>query len=165
MKTLLTGGLVGAILVYFLDPAHGSQRRGSLMQKAGSSTGPLSKATAPLSKATAPLSKAKAPLSKATGMMKGRGSHQPDNPHPDDQTLRDRVESEIFRDTETSRENININVVNGVVTVRGELPNQGEIDALVKRIQGIANVRGVESFLHLPGTPAPNKVESIRASS
>lgn len=158
MKTLLSGTVVGALLVYFLDPAHGSQRRSSLMQKAGSSAGPLTKATGTVTKATGP-------ITKATSAVKGVMPRQPDNPNPDDGTLRDRVESEIFRDTETSRENININVVNGVVTVRGELPNQGEIDDLVKRIQSIPNVKGVESFLHLPGTPAPNKVESIRASS
>lgn len=144
MKTLFAGGLVGALLAYFLDPSHGSQRRSSTMQKVSTaSTGPLSK---------------------ATNMVPGMKSRQPDNPNPDDQTLRDRVESEIFKDTETSRENININVVNGIVTVRGELPNQGEIDNLVKRIQSIPNVKGVQNLLHLPGTPAPNKADSLRVS-
>lgn len=144
MKTLLAGGLVGALLAYFLDPTHGNQRRNNAMQKVGSSGGN--------------------PISKVTGMMQGSMPHQPDNPNPDDKTLTDRVESEIFSDTETSRENININVVNGIVTVRGELPNQGEIDDLVKRIQSIPNVKGVQNFLHLPGTPAPNKVDSLRVS-
>lgn len=144
MKTLFAGGLVGALLAYFLDPTHGNQRRNNTMQKVSSSGA--------------------GPISKVTGMMPGRTSHQPDNPNPDDNTLKDRVESEIFSDTETSRENININVVNGIVTVRGELPNRGEIDDLVKRIQSIPNVKGVENFLHLPGTPAPNKAESLRVS-
>lgn len=144
MKTLFAGGLVGALLAYFLDPTHGNQRRNNVMQKVGSSGG--------------------SPISKVTGMVQGTMPHQPDNPNPDDGTLKDRIESEIFSDTETSRENININVVNGIVTVRGELPNQGEIDDLVKRIQSVPNVKGVQNFLHLPGTPAPNKAEALRVS-
>ena len=87
-----------------------------------------------------------------------------DNIDPDDNTLRDRIESEIFRDELTSREFININVVGGIAEIRGEQPTQADMDALIRRVQGIRDVRGVHSYLHLPGTEAPNKAEVIQAS-
>ena len=39
--------------------------------------------------------------------------------------------------------------------LRGELPSQDLIDALVDRTRQIHGVRDVESLLHLPGTEAP----------
>ena len=41
------------------------------------------------------------------------------------------------------------------VQLRGELPSQDLIDALVNRTQQIHGVRDVESLLHLTGTEAP----------
>ena len=46
---------------------------------------------------------------------------------------------------------ININAQEGVVQLRGELPSQDLIDALVERTQKIQGVREVESLLHTPG--------------
>src|SRR5579884_2528280 len=89
--------------------------------------------------------------------------HKPDNPTPDDGALKERVQTEIFRDPETSRANINVGVVNGVVTLRGELPHPEDINALIARVQSIPNVRDVQSYLHLPNTVAPNKQEVIDA--
>jgi hypothetical protein len=41
------------------------------------------------------------------------------------------------------------------VQLRGELPSQTLIDALVARTRAIQGVREVESLLHTTGTPAP----------
>jgi osmotically-inducible protein OsmY len=156
MKGLLTAGIVGALLAYFLDPKSGSRRRAVATDKIGKYGRKAGKTVA---------SNAQYIGGQVQGAAHEHMPHQPDNPHPDDRTLRDRVESEIFRDTETSRENINVEVVNGIVTVRGEQPTQAAIESLVDRIRAIPNVRGVDNLLHLPGTPAPNKVDSLRASS
>lgn len=87
-----------------------------------------------------------------------------DDPDPDDNTLRDRVESELFRFQEIPKGDININVENHVVVVRGQVKDQATIDMIVDLIGDIPDVEGVESFLHLPGEPAPNKEEAIEAS-
>ena len=103
-----------------------------------------------------------------SGMVGGSAqgaAHAPDNPTPDDGALKERVQSEIFRDPETSRANINVGVVNGVVTLRGELPHPEDINALIARVKSIPNVREVQSYLHLPNTVAPNKEEAIEASN
>ena len=73
----------------------------------------------------------------------------------DDATLKDKVESELFRDEHEVKGSISINAQEGVVQLRGELPSQDLIDALVDRTQKIHGVREVESLLHPPGTEAP----------
>jgi hypothetical protein len=73
----------------------------------------------------------------------------------DDATLKDKVESELFRAEHEVKGAININAQQGVVQLRGEVPSQGLIDALVERTQRIQGVREVESLLHTPGTEAP----------
>jgi len=78
--------------------------------------------------------------------------------HPkqyDDATLKDKVESELFRDEHEVKGSISVNAQEGVVQLRGELPSQNLIDALVERTRQIHGVRDVESLLHLPGTEAP----------
>jgi osmotically-inducible protein OsmY len=78
--------------------------------------------------------------------------------HPkqyDDATLKDKVESELFRDEQEVKGSISVNAQQGVVQLRGELPSQDLIDALVDRTQQIHGVREVESLLHLTGTEAP----------
>ena len=73
----------------------------------------------------------------------------------DDATLKDKVESELFRDEHEVKGAININAQEGIVQLRGELPSQDLIDALVERTQKIHGVREVENLLHTPGTEAP----------
>ena len=73
----------------------------------------------------------------------------------DDATLKDKVESELFRDEHEVKGAINVNAQEGVVQLRGQLPSQDLIDALVDRTQKIQGVRGVENLLHTPGTEAP----------
>ena len=54
--------------------------------------------------------------------------------------------------------------VDGVVTLRGQVGGddaQAEVERAVSETPGVV---AVESFLHTPGTPAPNKAASLRAS-
>lgn len=148
--TILTGAALGATLVYFLDPKKGRDRRQKL--------GPITQKAGETQKRAAPLA------GRAYNTMKEKVGHTPNNPDPDDVTLRDRVESEVFRDPHTSREHINVNVVDGIVELRGEQSTQDDIDKLVKTVRDIANVKDVHNYLHLPGTPAPNKESVIQSS-
>lgn len=155
---------IGAAIVYFLNPSKGGRSSDvssftSSASQAGSQAFGAIKDKVP-EVANAAVSAKEA--AKTAAAQAGK-AHQHDNNAPDDNTLRDRVESEIFATDETSRENINIDVFNGVVTVRGQLPQQSEIDALVKRIEAVRNVSGVNNLLHLPGTVAPNKEGAVEA--
>lgn len=188
MRKFLLAGMIGGVIAYFLDPNKGSKRRSSVagtlggparnfgrggssggqnsapQSGAGSSSSSQFAAAEQQSWAATQTGENVQPATGNQSTVSERVSAQRDNPNPDDLTLRDRVESQIFADTETSRENININVIDGIVEVRGELP-QGEIDALLQHIKGIPDVKGVHSYLHTPGTPAPNKVSVLEVSS
>lgn len=73
----------------------------------------------------------------------------------DDATLKDKVETELFRDEQEVKGAINVNAQEGIVQLRGQLPSQDLIDALVDRTRKIHGVRDVENLLHTPGTEAP----------
>jgi osmotically-inducible protein OsmY len=77
--------------------------------------------------------------------------------NPDDQTLVDRVESEIFRDRQEVKGKVNINAEEGVVVLRGELDSQDLIDDLANAVRDVDGVRNVENLLHTPGTEAPSR--------
>jgi osmotically-inducible protein OsmY len=73
----------------------------------------------------------------------------------DDATLKDKVESELFRDEHEVKSRLSVNAQEGVVQLRGEVPSRDLIDALVERTRKIKGVRDVENLLHTPGTEAP----------
>jgi osmotically-inducible protein OsmY len=72
----------------------------------------------------------------------------------DDNTLRAKVETELFRDADVPKGQINVNVQEGVIQLRGEVPDPEMIRDLVEKARSIQGVRDVENLLHLPGTPA-----------
>jgi hyperosmotically inducible periplasmic protein len=155
-RTLIIGGILGALSAYFLDPNTGKRRRHVTRDKAGSllnKTGRTAHHTAEYAGG------------RVEGILRETVPHPPDNPNPDDNTLRDRVESEVFRDPRYSREHLNIEVAKGVVDVHGQLSGQGEIDDLVRRVKQVPDVKGVQNHVHLPGTPAPNKKDSLQIGS
>ena len=143
MPVFLFAGAVGAALAYFFDPDNGNRRRKLTADKVGKyfrSTGRLAQDMA----------------AQAEG-MKQKATHlkEEDKPQPDDVTLARKVESEIFRGRDVPKGQINVNAEDGVVTLRGEVPDETMLNALVERTREIAGVRQVESLLHLPGQDAP----------
>jgi hyperosmotically inducible periplasmic protein len=82
----------------------------------------------------------------------------------DDETLRQRVESQLFRDRHIPKGHLNINCEHGMVILRGELDSPSEIAQLEERVRSIPGVRGVQNLVHPHGTPAPNKQRSWAAS-
>lgn len=89
----------------------------------------------------------------------------PDNPFPDDSTLRDRIESELFRDGSVLKGEIGINVARGVVELRGQVDDRADIARTEEKARLIPGVHSIHNYLHLPGTPAPNKAPALTISS
>jgi hypothetical protein len=83
------------------------------------------------------------------------------NPEPkrdmDDVTLARKVETEIFRPQGAPKGKIDVNAVEGVVWLRGEVKNQAQQTEIEAKVRAIPEVRGVENLLHLPKTPAPSR--------
>lgn len=72
---------------------------------------------------------------------------------PDDGTLVDRVESQLFRASDVPKGQIKIDAADGVVTLRGEV-DATMIDEIGVRVAAVEGVTRVENLLHPPGTPA-----------
>jgi osmotically-inducible protein OsmY len=67
---------------------------------------------------------------------------------PNDETVADKIRSEVLRHYDGSR--INVNVEHGVAVLRGELNRPDEIRALVHDVERVPGVREVRSLLHTP---------------
>jgi hypothetical protein len=81
-------------------------------------------------------------------------------PGMDDVTLARKVETEIFREADAPKGEVDVNAVDGVVWLRGEVKHPDDIRGLEERVRTIPEVRGVENLLHLPKTPAPTRADT-----
>lgn len=78
----------------------------------------------------------------------------------DDTTLTRKVETEVFRGTRGLKSKVDINVVHGVVELRGQVRTPDDVKKLEAQAKAIPEVRGVENFLHLPKTPSPTRTDT-----
>jgi hypothetical protein len=144
---VLSGAVAGAVAVYFLDPQHGSARRAQFVDWSGARLRRGWKAVNELGARTG--ANASALPQRMVSLRSG--------PRPaDDLTLRDRVESEVFRNGDLPKGQINLDVESGVVTIRGQVENAFQIASVEKAVLKVPGVVGVENLLHVDGTPAPN---------
>jgi osmotically-inducible protein OsmY len=151
MKRLIAAGVaVGAALAFFFDPKNGTRRRhefrdrfAAVFRHTGKTAGQFGESAK---------SSGYALKQKATNMK-----DSPPKEQPDDVTLARKVETEIFRDPEVPKGDININAENGVVFLRGAVNDESLIEALAESARKVQGVREVENLLHVSGTPAPTK--------
>ena len=150
MKRLFAlGAAMGAALAYFFDPETGNRRRSmtrdrvlAFFRRTGHQAGRAGQAA----------------KSQAYGVTQ-KAVHLKDRTkeEPDDATLAHKVETELFRDADVPKGDINVNAENGVVYLRGQVADEGLAETLGKSARKIQGVREVENLLHTPGTPAPTK--------
>ena len=89
-----------------------------------------------------------------------RFTHIWSGPPVDEVALKQRVESEIFRDPQVPKGDINLDVRGGVVVLRGQVKQPEQIEVLERDVRRVPGVGRVENLLHVEGTPAPNKADS-----
>jgi osmotically-inducible protein OsmY len=87
----------------------------------------------------------------------------------DDITLARKIESEVFRDADAPKGSVNVNVIDGIVELRGQVQQPEQVKALGDAVAAVDGVRGVENLLHTPGsepghTP-PGRFRGDRAKS
>jgi osmotically-inducible protein OsmY len=147
MRKLL--GLVGlgAALTYFFDPEQGRRRRAMTRDRAAGFFRRRVRETGRLGRSAS---------AQAEGLVqKAKHLEEEPKPQPDDVTLTRKVETEIFRDADIPKGQINVNAENGKVYLRGEVGEPELIKDLEKRARKVQGVQEVENLLHLPGTEAP----------
>jgi osmotically-inducible protein OsmY len=149
MKRLLAFAAAAAAVTFFFDPENGARRRNvtrdrvlAFFRQSGRKAGRTGRSVA----------------SEAYG-LKQKAVHMKEEarPEPDDVTLARKVETEIFRDAEVPKGNINVNAEGGKVFLRGEVQDPSMIEDLEKAARKVQGVREVENLLHAPGTPAPTR--------
>jgi hypothetical protein len=72
-----------------------------------------------------------------------------------DETLKSKIESEVFRHAGADKGRVNVNSQHGVVQLRGEVESQELVDDLVERVRAVDGVVRIENLLHVPGEPVP----------
>ena len=130
---------LGAALSYFFDPENGRRRRKVAADRLAALTRRHGKRMI------------KGTVSRAQA-LKQRSTHlrEESKPQPDDVTLARKVETEIFRDAEVPKGQINVNAENGKIVLRGEVDSPELIDDLVAKARKVQGVEEVESLLHTP---------------
>jgi osmotically-inducible protein OsmY len=147
MRKLL--GLVGlgAALTYFFDPEQGRRRRAMTRDRFAAFFRRRVRETERLGRSAS---------AQAEGLVqKAKHLEEEPKPQPDDVTLTRKVETEIFRDADVPKGQINVNAENGKIYLRGEVGEPELIKDLEKRARKVQGVQEVENLLHLPGTEAP----------
>jgi osmotically-inducible protein OsmY len=140
------GAAVGAALMWLFDPSEGRRRRATARDRG----------LAFLRRGARRGARAGRGIGAEAYGLRQKAAHLREQPKQyDDQTLKDKVESELFRDAHAPKGHVNVNAQNGVVQLRGEVDSPELIDELVRRARKVQGVQEVENLLHLPGTPAP----------
>ncbi|HEX6509059.1 MAG TPA: hypothetical protein VF221_15630 [Chloroflexota bacterium] len=155
LRSWVVAGIVGIALAYLLDDERGARWRLLARQVSG------------VLRRTEPLRSAQGARGRDGRADQRREEtifmSQPDNPNPDDNTLRDRIESVVFGPDAPQGE-YNLNVADGIAELHGQLDTEEDIDTLIAMVASVRDVVAVESYLHLPGEVAPDKASAIRAS-
>lgn len=146
MRVFALGGALGALMAYFFDPQSGKLRRHVALDRAAGFFRSTGRQAARAGRGLA---------ADAYGVSQKVQHRKEERKDYDDATLADKVRSEVFRDPDVPKGKLNVNVQNGVVQLRGELPRRDLIDELVAETLKVQGVREVENLLHVPGTEAP----------
>ena len=149
LTTFVAGAGVGAAAAYFLDGESGNRRRKLAADKAGRFT--RDGAGTVQGAAQAAGAQATAVAAKAQHAATGG-----DSAPGDDNTLKSKVESEIFRDADAPKGSVDVSVVNGIVELRGQVPDQSWHERLESEARKVTGVEDVRNMLHLPGETPVN---------
>lgn len=144
MKRISAGfAAIGAALMYFFDPQSGTRRRHMLRDRTLAFSRRGGRRAERLGRGVA---------AEAYG-LKQQATHMREEPkeQPDDATLAQKVQSEIFRDPDVPKGQINVNAEEGKIVLRGEVDRSELIEELVERTRKVQGVREVENLLRVAG--------------
>jgi osmotically-inducible protein OsmY len=146
MRKLLAYAGLGAGLTYFLDPQDGARRRAAARDRLLAFFRGRKRDLEGVTQSV---------QADAQGFVqKAKHGREQPKPDPDDASLAQKVESEIFRDADVPKGQINVNAEDGVVILRGEVERPELIEDLEQKTRSVQGVKGVENLLHLPGAEA-----------
>ena len=149
----LVFGSMGAALAYLLDPDRGRSRRARLKDQTAAT---LRRRRA---EAVREASYTRGQLEGAAARAAGAGEPKPADDVEVVNVIRQALSGLDFPTTD-----VTIEVVSGTATLRGQVQDSEQVKRVEEEVRKVNGVRRVESWLHLPGEPAPNKATSLEAS-
>lgn len=130
---------VGAALLYFFDRQQGARRRTMARERVLGLLG-----RTPLAPGAA--------VRAETDALRRLGDGDAGEPAAaDDKTLKAKIESEVFREAETQKGDVNVDVELGVVYLRGQVDDESMIGDLEARVRSVQGVTRIENYLSTPG--------------
>lgn len=147
------GFLVGAVLMFVFDPTANRRIRTEITDRA---RGLARRTGRRLGRS------ARHAWSEGVGAEQRMAHRHPEVP-VDDGALLDRIQSEIYRDPLIPKGEFDIDIARGVTILRGELGDAAAIERVVSAVRAVEGVGDVTNLLHLPATPAPNKLAALEA--
>jgi osmotically-inducible protein OsmY len=154
IPSFLLGAAAGAAAAWFLDPNDGARRRNVARDKT-------------MKYARKGAAEAEPRAQYAGGAVKGAavqaapGTGREDaGERLNDPGLAAKVESEIFRAADAPKGDVSVNVVDGVVFLRGQVDAPETITRLEEEARKVDGIRDVENLLHGPGEPAPTSPQA-----
>lgn len=154
-KLLITIAGTGAA-AYFLDPDQGKRRRNLAQDRVAAFFRQRARGTERAKRAAG---------SFAAGLRERAKATVREEPAPgDDVTLKHKIETELFREPDAPKGSVNIDVAEGVVTLRGQVDRPEQVRDLEAKARSIAGTRDVQNLLHTPDSPPPN-VAAVQGSS
>lgn len=148
--TALVAGALGAGAAYFLDPDRGRSRRAQARDQAAARLRRRKR------EADAELRYAAGRAEGAKARASGAGELKPE----DDIDIVHAIEAALAG-LEFPTSDIKADVVDGMASLRGQVQEAAQMNQAVQAVQGVPGVVQVRSYLHTPGTPAPNKADSL----
>jgi osmotically-inducible protein OsmY len=148
VSSFILGASAGAAAAWFLDPNDGARRRNVVRDKS-------------LKFVRKGAAEAQSRAQYAAGQAQGAVQRATPSDRPEagerlnDQGLKAKVESEIFRGIDVDTGRVAVSVEDAVVYLRGEVPSPEVISQLGDAARRVEGVRDVENMLHGPGEPAP----------
>lgn len=152
LAKLTLAAAAGAGAAYVCDPVRGRRRRAELRDRG-----------------RAAFRHELRTIERQASYRKGRAAgrvhrltHRHGSPPDDDRALADKVRSEVLGRM-VGGPHLTLDVNEGVVTLRGQLPGRPAADDVVRAVRSVPGVVDVVDLLHEPGTPAPNKQDALNA--
>jgi hypothetical protein len=150
MKRFLAGAVAGAAGMYFLDPDRGRGRRARVSQQLSARKRKIEHVAEGIEKDAANRAQGAAARAKGAGVF-----------HPtDDRSLEVHLH-QVLKELDVQTGDVTVEAVGGLVRVRGQVASTDDIARVVRTVNSVPGVHAVESFLHLPGEPAPNKEPAL----
>lgn len=146
LVSMLLGAAVGAAGIFLLDPDRGRSRRARLTDQAAALA---RRGRRRLDRAT------RLVTATVEGKVEALRHVGPGAPPANDAALVERIETAVYRDPSIPKGAININAENGVVVIRGELPDLETRERLDAAIRHVTGVWGVSDLTHLVGEGSP----------